>query len=383
MLPVIALVGQPNVGKSTLFNVLTKTRDALVYDEPGVTRDRQYGEGEYRGQRFILIDTGGLTEKSAGIDSAVVKQSMQAVEEANVVLFVVDGRLGLTPSEHWIVKSLRQIDKPVYIVVNKTEGIDANVACAEFYELGLGEPFAIAASHQKGIKQLMDACMNKLEEVVEEAAESEISSKGGIKIALVGRPNVGKSTLTNRMLGEERVIVYDQPGTTRDSIYINLERHGKDYTIIDTAGIRRKGRVSETVEKFSIVKTLQSISEADVAVLVIDAREGLTDQDMHILGFVLEAGRSLVIAVNKWDGMEPDARDAVKLELERRLKFVADFVELHFISALHGTGVGNLFQSVDEAYRSANQEISTSQITRVMEKALEEHNPPLVRGRRI
>ncbi|MDF2690457.1 MAG: der [Gammaproteobacteria bacterium] len=382
MLPVIALVGQPNVGKSTLFNVLTRTRDALVYDEPGVTRDRQYGEGEHRGTRFILIDTGGLTEKATGIDSVVVKQSMQAVEEANLVLFIVDGRMGLTAAEQWIVKSLRQINKPVFVVVNKTEGLDEAVACSEFYQLGLGQPFAIAASHQKGIKTLMDSCMDKIKSMSAEAPKPEIESKG-IKIALVGRPNVGKSTLTNRMLGEERVIVYDMPGTTRDSIYINLNRHDKDYTLIDTAGIRRKGRVSESLEKFSIVKTLQSIAEADVAILVIDAREGLTDQDMHILGFVLDAGRSLVIAVNKWDGMEPDAKDRVKLEVERRLKFVADFVEIHFISALHGTGVGHLFKSVDEAYRSAHQEISTSQITRVMEKALEEHNPPLVRGRRI
>ncbi|MDF2939905.1 MAG: der [Gammaproteobacteria bacterium] len=381
MLPVIALVGQPNVGKSTLFNVLTKTRDALVYDEPGVTRDRQYGEGEHRGQRFILIDTGGLTEKTTGIDSFVVKQSMQAVEEAQLVLFIVDGRAGLSSADQWIAENLRKVNKPIFLVVNKTEGLDTDLVCSEFYQLGLGHPFAIAASHQKGVKNLMDLCIDKLKSVAE-PAEPEAELKG-IKIALVGRPNVGKSTLTNRMLGEERVIVYDMPGTTRDSIYVHLERHGKDYTLIDTAGIRRKGRVSETLEKFSIVKTLQSIAQADVAILLIDATEGLTDQDMHVLGFVLDAGRSLVIAVNKWDGMEADARDWVKKELERRLKFVADFVDIHFISALHGTGVGNLFQSVDEAYRSAHQEISTSQITRVMEKALEEHNPPLVRGRRI
>lgn len=381
MLPVIALVGQPNVGKSTLFNCLTKTRNALVYDEPGVTRDRQYGEGEYNKQRFILIDTGGLTEKATGIDSSVVKQSMQAVEEANLVFFIVDGRLGLTPTEQWIAKSLRQIKKPVFVVVNKTEGQDIDIAQSEFYQLGLGKPFAISASHNKGIKSLMDTAIEKLGEVAE-LPELTVEPKG-IKIALVGRPNVGKSTLTNRMLGEERVIVCDMPGTTRDSIFIHLERQGKDYTIIDTAGVRRKGRVSDTVEKFSIVKTLHSISESDVAILVIDAREGLTDQDMHVLGFVLDAGRSLVIAVNKWDGMEQDAKDKVKNDLERRLKFVADFVDIHFISALHGTGVGTLFKSVDEAYRSANQEISTSQITRVMEKAIEEHNPPLVRGRRI
>jgi len=381
MLPVIALVGQPNVGKSTLFNILTKTRDALVYDEPGVTRDRQYGEGEYRGQKFILIDTGGLTEKATGIDSAVVKQSMQAVEEADLVLFIVDGRLGITPAEQWIVKSLRQLKKPVFLVVNKTEGLEIDVATAEFYQLGLGKPFAISASHNKGMKALMDACLKELEAVVE-AAEPEIEARG-IKIALVGRPNVGKSTLTNRMLGEERVIVYDMPGTTRDSIAISMQRHDKDYTIIDTAGIRRKGRVSETLEKFSVVKTLQSIAEANVAILLIDAQEGLTDQDMHVLGFVIESGRSLVIAVNKWDGMEQDAKDKVKNDIERRLNFVTDFVEIHFISALHGTAVGNLFKSVDEAHRSANQEISTSQITRVMEKAIAEHAPPLVRGRRI
>ncbi|MDO8954229.1 MAG: ribosome biogenesis GTPase Der [Gammaproteobacteria bacterium] len=381
MLPVIALVGQPNVGKSTIFNCLTKTRDALVYDEPGVTRDRQYGEGVYHGKKFILIDTGGLNEKTTGLDSAVVKQSMQAVEEADLVLFIVDGRLGLTPSEQWIVSNLRQIKKPVIVVVNKTEGIDADIACAEFYQLGLGKPFAVAASHQKGFKPLMDACMHELESRVE-STEPEVELKG-IKIALVGRPNVGKSTLTNRMLGEERVIVYDMPGTTRDSIYISLTRQGKEYTIIDTAGIRRKGRVSETLEKFSIVKTLQSISQADIAVLLIDAQEGLTDQDMHVLGFVLDAGRSLVIAVNKWDGLENDAKDKIKNDIDRRLKFVTEFVDVHFISAMHGTGVGTLFASVDEAYRSANQIISTSQITRALEKAIEEHNPPMVRGRRI
>ena len=378
MLPVIALVGRPNVGKSTLFNRLTKSRDALVADFPGLTRDRKYGEGEYEGRRYMVIDTGGIRGDETGIDSAMAQQSAQAISEADMVFFMVDARDGLSAVDENIALSLRRQARPVMLVVNKIDGVDPNVALADFYRLGMGEAFAITATHGKGVANLMAQVLAKLpdSEVVAPRPHS------GIKIGIVGRPNVGKSTLVNRLLGEQRVVVFDEPGTTRDSIYIDYERAGKHFTLIDTAGVRRRKSVKLTVEKFSIVKTLQAIDDAHVVVLLVDAHEGLVDQDLHLMGYTIDAGRALVIAVNKWDGVEQDARERLKQELKRRLRF-AEFADVHFISALHGTGVGHLYKSILAAYSAATDSLSTNRLTSILEDAVNEHPPPLVRGRRI
>lgn len=377
-LPVIALVGRPNVGKSTLFNRLTKTRDALVANYAGLTRDRKYGEGELLGRRFMVIDTGGITGEEEGIDSVMADQSLQAMNEADVVLFVVDSRAGLTPADRIIANHLRNKGVPAYLVANKIDGVNPDIAMAEFYELGFERVFPTTATHGRGVKGMMEFVLEPFEEPVEEEDEGD----HGIKIAVVGRPNVGKSTLVNRLLGEERVVVFDMPGTTRDSVYIDYERHGKPYTLIDTAGVRRRKNVKLSVEKFSIVKTLQAIEDSNVAIVLVDASEGLVDQDLHMLGHVLDAGRALVVAVNKWDGLAPEQREHVKTELQRRLRF-ADFADIHFISALHGTGVGNLYKSIENAYASATDKLSTSYLTRILEDAVAQHQPPMVRGRRI
>ncbi|EKT55710.1 ribosome biogenesis GTPase Der [Providencia sneebia] len=409
MIPVVALVGRPNVGKSTLFNRLTRTRDALVADFPGLTRDRKYGRAEVEGHEFIIIDTGGIDGTEEGVETHMAAQSLQAIEEADVVLFMVDARAGLMPADEGIAKHLRSRKKKTYLVANKTDGIDANTVIGDFYALGLGEIYSIAASHGRGVTQLIEHSLKPFIEVDEEEnvelteeeanaaywAELEAAEEGledeeddfdptglPIKLAIVGRPNVGKSTLTNRILGEERVVVFDMPGTTRDSIYIPMERDGREYILIDTAGVRKRGKVTETVEKFSVIKTLQAIEDANVVLLVIDAREGISDQDLSLLGFILNAGRSLVIAVNKWDGMKPEDREHVKDMLELRLGFV-DFARIHFISALHGSGVGNLFESVQEAYESATRRVGTALLTRIMKMAEDEHQPPLIRGRRV
>lgn len=389
MIPVIALVGRPNVGKSTLFNRLTKSRDALVADFAGLTRDRKYGEAQFREQRFIVIDTGGLAGDEEGIDLAMADQSRQAVEEADLVLFLVDSRAGLTTGDQQIAQFLRQRSKPVIVVANKIDGLNHEVAQAAFYELGLGEVHGIAAAHGRGVSGLMDGVFESLpspaeDELVAEGDEqaATIENNAGIKIAVVGRPNVGKSTLVNRMLGEERVVVYDMPGTTRDSVYIHYERFGKNYTLIDTAGIRRRKNVKLTVEKFSIVKTLQAIADANVVILLVDATEGLVDQDMHLMGQVLDAGRALVVALNKWDGLDQEHKTFVKNELERKLRFI-DFADFHFISALHGTGVGHLYESVERAYHSATDKLSTNYLTRILQAAVATHQPPMINGRRI
>ena len=425
MTPVIALVGRPNVGKSTLFNRLTRTRDALVADFPGLTRDRKYGHANIAGFDFIVIDTGGIHGTEEGVEEKMAEQSLLAIEEADVVLFLVDARAGLLPADIGIAQYLRQRDKTTVIVANKTDGIDADSHCAEFYQLGLGEVEQIAAAQGRGVTQLIEQVLAPLGEKLnadqaveneedfaneeenptasldewdndfdfeneEDAAlldealaeEQESVLDKNIKIAIVGRPNVGKSTLTNRILGEERVVVYDMPGTTRDSIYIPMERDGQQYTIIDTAGVRKRGKVNLAVEKFSVIKTLQAIQDANVVLLTIDAREGISDQDLSLLGFILNAGRSLVIVVNKWDGLSQDIKDQVKSELDRRLDFI-DFARVHFISALHGSGVGNLFESVQEAYACAMQKTSTSMLTRILRMASDEHQPPLVNGRRV
>lgn len=380
MIPVIALVGRPNVGKSTLFNCLTKTRDALVADFAGLTRDRKYGDVQFRERKFIVIDTGGLSGEDEGIDAAMAEQSRQAIAESDLIVFLVDSRAGLTATDEQIAQYLRTQQKPTLLVANKIDGQQPDVAAAPFFELGLGEVHGIAAAHGRGINVLMEEVCNLLPLKPEEEPSIEIDT--GIKIAVVGRPNVGKSTLVNRMLGEDRVVVFDMPGTTRDSIYIRYERHGKPYTLIDTAGIRRRKNVSLTVEKFSIVKTLQAIEDANVVILLIDAKEGLVDQDLHLMGQVIDAGRALVVALNKWDGLEEDHKSYLKTELERRLRFV-DFADIHFISALHGTGVGLLYQSVEKAYQAATEKFSTNFLTKILEDAVTTHQPPLVRGRRI
>ncbi len=378
MKPVIALIGRPNVGKSTLFNQMTRSRDALVADFPGLTRDRKYGHGQIDDKAFIVIDTGGLGEGESGVESGMAAQSQAAIAEADILFFMVDARAGLTPADQALAEDLRAREKRVVLVVNKTDGMDIDAGMAEFHALGFREHFAIAASHGRGVHHLVESVLLDLPaatELVEEQAP-------GLRIAVVGRPNVGKSTLVNRLLGEERVVVYDLPGTTRDCIYIPFERRGKIYTLIDTAGVRRRGRVDEVVEKFSVVKTLQAIKDAHVVLAVLDAREGVVDQDLHLLGYALEAGRALVLAVNKWDGMDEYDRQQVRLGIQRRLGFV-DFVRIHFISARHGTGVGDLYPSIQRAYDAAAVRVTAAQITRLVEDAMEAHQPPLVRGRRI
>lgn len=382
MIPVIALVGRPNVGKSTLFNRLTKSRDALVADYAGLTRDRKYGEADIQGRSVMLVDTGGISGDEEGIDEAMAEQSLQAIEEADFVLFLVDCRAGLTAADEMIAKHLRVTNKPTFMVANKVDGQQPEVAMAPFYEVGLGELFATTASHGKGVRQLMSAVLDRLPPEEETPEEAEAEAQRGIKIAVVGRPNVGKSTLVNRLLGEDRVVVFDMPGTTRDSIYIDYERHGQPYTLIDTAGIRRRKNVRLTVEKFSIVKTLQAIDDANVVILLMDAREGVVDQDLHLMGQVIDSGRALVVGINKWDGLEPEQRDFIKTDLERRLRFV-DFADVHFISALHGTGVGHLYESIEKAYQSATDKLSTNHLTRILEDAVSLHQPPLINGRRI
>ncbi|TMP37467.1 ribosome biogenesis GTPase Der [Pseudoalteromonas rubra] len=405
MLPVIALVGRPNVGKSTLFNRLTRTRDALVADFPGLTRDRKYGQANYDGYEFIVVDTGGIDGSEEGIETEMAEQSLLAIEEADVVLFLVDARAGMTAADQAIAQHLRKQQKKSFVVANKTDGIDADSNCAEFYQLALGEVYHIAAAHGRGVTQLLEATLGPviaelageedeieqddelLTELYLEGEEAPEDGKTGfedkpIKLAIIGRPNVGKSTLTNRILGEERVIVYDMPGTTRDSIYIPMTRNERDYVLIDTAGVRKRKKVSDVVEKFSVIKTLQAIEDANVILLVIDARDGISDQDLSLLGFALNAGRSLVIAVNKWDGLDDYVKERIKSELDRRLGFI-DFARLHFISALHGTGVGHLFESVEEAYESATKRVSTAMLRRIMDMAQADHQPPLVRGRRV
>ncbi len=379
MIPVIALVGRPNVGKSTLFNCLTRTRDALVADYAGLTRDRKYGQGEMFGKKFVVIDTGGISGDEQGIDEAMAGQSLQAINEADAVLFMVDCRAGLTAADEMIARHLRVNHKRTYVVANKVDGQNYDMAVAPFYEMGLGELYPTTATHGKGVKGLMQTV---LDEFPPQEEPSDNDRERGIKMAIVGRPNVGKSTLVNRMLGEDRVVVFDQPGTTRDSIYIDYERNEQPYTIIDTAGVRRRKNVRETVEKFSIVKTLRAIEDANVVILVMDAREGIVDQDLHLMGQVIDSGRALVVALNKWDGLEAEQKEYIKAELGRRLRFI-DFADVHFISALHGTGVGHLYESVEKAFRSATDKLSTNQLTRILEDAVAVHQPPMHNGRRI
>jgi GTP-binding protein len=381
MLPVVALVGRPNVGKSTLFNYLTKTRDALVADFPGLTRDRQYGTVRRGEHHFLVVDTGGIIESAEGIEDSAMRQVQNALKEADVILFLVDARAGLNVADESIAATLRKTGKPVLLVANKTEGLDGELIASDFHRLGLaGEPYPISSAHGIGIPELLDGLQHLLPET--ESPDANEFAVNDVRIAVIGRPNVGKSTLVNRLLGEERVVVYDQPGTTRDSIYIPFEKNGKRYTLIDTAGIRRRSRVDEGVEKFSVIKALQAIDKAHVVIYMIDASEGVTDQDANLLGMVLEAGRGLVIGLNKWDGLDTAQREAVKRQIEFKLVFV-NFAEKHFLSALHGTGVGKLLDQVDRIHKSASQSLSASRLTEILQRAQVIHQPPLVRGRRI
>ncbi|MFP4137654.1 MAG: ribosome biogenesis GTPase Der [Halomonas sp.] len=380
MTPVIALVGRPNVGKSTLFNRLTRSRDALVADFPGLTRDRKYGNGLLGGKAYTVIDTGGISGDEDGIDAAMAEQSLAAIDEADIVLFLVDARAGLSVADQAIANHLRVNQKKTWLVVNKTDGLDEDSATAEFWELGLGEPRPIAAAHGRNVTALIDEVLAPFPER-DESIPADTGTKG-IRIGVIGRPNVGKSTLVNRLLGEERVVVFDEAGTTRDAIEIPFERRGKPYVLVDTAGVRRRKNVREVAEKFSIIKTLEAIKECHVAIMVLDARSGLVEQDLHLLDYVLTTGRALVLAVNKWDGLESEARERMRAEIKRRLGF-ADYADLHFISALHGTGVGDLYPSLERAFASANAHWSTNRLTTILQDATEAHQPPMVRGRRI
>ncbi len=380
MKPVIALVGRPNVGKSTLFNRLTRSRAALVSDYPGLTRDRNYGTGRVGDRPYIVVDTGGLSEAADAVDRLMAAQAQKAVEEADAVLFLVDARDGLTAVDEKIAARLRVSGKPLVLVINKAEGLTPALTEGEFAPLGIRAVHCISSAHGDGVGDLIEEVLARFAPAPPEETEAE--DERGIQIAIVGRPNVGKSTLLNRMLGEERVLAFDQPGTTRDSIYVPFERDGQRYTLVDTAGVRRRGRIHETVEKFSVVKTLQAIAEAHVVLLVLDAQQGVAEQDAKLLGHIIESGKALLIAVNKWDGMSPEDRLAVKAALERRLAFI-DYASVHFISALHGSGVGNLFESITAAYHASNSKLSTPMLSRILERAVERHAPPLVRGRRI
>ena len=377
MIPVIALIGRPNVGKSTLFNVFTRSRDAIVANEPGLTRDRQYGVGERADKTFIVIDTGGLSGEKQDLDDLMASQTRLAIEEADEVLFIVDARQGLTSGDRLIADMVRKSGKTCRIVVNKVDGSDPEQAQAEFFALGFEHVHLVAAAHRKGTGALLDKLLqgNAPHVVTEDTGEGPL-------VAVIGRPNVGKSTLINRLVGEERVVAFDQPGTTRDTISVPFERHGKHYTLIDTAGVRRRGKVRQAIEKFSVIKALEAIEKSQVVILVVDAQEGLTDQDLTLLGYVLNSGRALVIAINKWDGLDADQREQNRSALQRRLGFVS-FAAQHFISARHGTGVGDLMAAVDQAYASAFIDINTRYLTDLLEEAVFKHSPPLHHGRRI
>ncbi len=374
MKPVIALVGRPNVGKSTLFNRLTRSRDALVADLPGLTRDRHYGEGRMGERPFLVIDTGGFEPVAKeGIMHEMAKQTKQAVAEADIVIFIVDGRQGLTPHDKTITDFLRKSGRSVMLVVNKSEGMKYTSVAADFYELGLGDPYVISAAHGDGVADLVEESLNIAFAQMPPTTEEE-SKNRGVRIAIVGRPNVGKSTLVNTLLGEERVIAFDMPGTTRDSIEIPFERDGQHYTLIDTAGIRRRGKVFEAIEKFSVVKTLQSISDANVVLLLLDAQQDISEQDAHIAGFILESGRALVVGINKWDGLTSDRRDEIKSDIDRKLSFLS-FAKFHYISALKSTGIPMMMKSVDSAYKAAMVKLPTPQLTRALQEAVDHQQP--------
>jgi GTP-binding protein len=373
--PVIAIVGRPNVGKSTLFNRLTRSRDAIVHDVPGVTRDRHYGEGRQGSRAFIAIDTGGLEPGAEeGIYVEMRRQAEQAIAESDAVIFLVDGRAGLTPGDRQIAGKLRRLTSPVYLAVNKVEGMQSDTAVAEFHELGLGDPAAIASAHGQGVNELMDLALSTFN-FDEPSSEEDDAARGHPRVAIVGRPNVGKSTLINALVGEERVIAFDKPGTTRDPIEVPFERAGRRYTLIDTAGVRRRGKTGTPVEFFSIVKALQAIEAANVAVLTLDAVDGVTEQDAHVAGYILERGRALVLALNKWDAATKEQRDRMKSEMQWKLGFLS-YAEVHTISAKEGKGLAPLMRSVDAAYAAAMSRLSTPKLTRALIAAIEKQSPP-------
>jgi GTP-binding protein len=406
--PVVAIVGRPNVGKSTLFNRLTRSRDALVHDIPGLTRDRHYGQGRYGDRRFIVIDTGGFEPVAKeGIAAEMARQARQAVIEADLVVFVVDGRGGMAARDRDIANELRRTAARVLLAVNKTEGMAREQTIADFWSLGLGQPFAISAAHGDGVRELIEDALPELDQPTTdeplaqdvraptaaelEALDGQPASADGaallaaveadprgprrVKVAVVGRPNAGKSTLVNTLLGEERMIAFDQPGTTRDAVAIDFERNGKPYTLIDTAGMRRRGKVTDVIEKFSVVKTLQAIEDSNVCILLLDAAEDVADQDAHIAGYLLEAGRAVVVGINKWDLADAHHRDRIKVEFARKLGFLS-FARMHFVVATEGSGVGALMRSVDEAFAAATAKLSTPRLTRSMIEAVERQQPP-------
>lgn len=372
MQPVVVLVGRPNVGKSTLFNRLTRSRDALVADLPGLTRDRHYGHGRVGDRAYLVVDTGGFEPVATeGILYEMAKQTRQAIVEADVVIFMVDAREGLSPQDHNIAELLRKSGRTVLLAVNKAEGMDAARAAVEFHELGLGEPYTISSAHGDHVRELIELALAPFPA----PGETPAPEQPAMRIAVIGRPNVGKSTLVNALLGEERVIAFDQPGTTRDSISLDFVRRGKKCTLIDTAGVRRRGKVTEAIEKFSVIKTLQAVEDAHVVILMLDARQDVSEQDAHLAGFILEAGRALVIAVNKWDGLPIEQREQIKRDLARKLGFL-DFARHHFISAKQGTGIDALFTSVEKAYAAATAKLPTPKLTRVLGEAIARQQPP-------
>lgn len=371
MKPTLVLVGRPNVGKSTLFNRLTRSRDAIVANIPGLTRDRHYGHGRLGDKPCLVVDTGGFEPTATeGILYEMARQTRQAIDEADVVLFLVDGRSGLTSLDRTVAEQLRKTGRKVVLVVNKSEGMTSS-ATAEFFELGMGEPCAISAAHGDNVNELVELALRDFP-----SGRNEERNDDHPKIAIVGRPNVGKSTLVNALLGEERVIAFDQPGTTRSSIYIEFSRGGRMYTLIDTAGLRRRGKVLETVEKFSVIKTLQAVEDANVVVLVLDASGEISDQDAHIAGFILETGRALVVAVNKWDGLDDYQRESIKRHIALKLPFLVDFARFHYMSALRGSGIKGLLPSFDAAYAAAMAHLPTPRLTRTLLAAVEKQPPP-------
>ena len=378
MLPVIAIVGRPNVGKSTLFNTLTKTRDAIVADVPGVTRDRQYGYGKLGPVQYVCIDTGGLVENPSGMDALMRIQTEHAIKEADRLIFMADARAGLTPQDQFFANELRRSGKPVILAVNKAEGLETGMAGADFHSIGLGEPIAIAATHGMGCEELMDIVLAGFPP----APSEDENEDGRIRIAVIGRPNVGKSTLINRLIGDERLITSEVAGTTRDSILVPFQRDGRDFTLIDTAGVRRRAKIEDEIEILSVSKTLQAIAEAHVVTMVVDAQDSIGEQDASVLGLALSRGRALILAVNKWDNIPMEQRDEIRRLLTLKIDFVP-FAPLHFVSARHGTGVGDLVASMIRAYEAAMRQMKTPELTRCMEAAMTQHQPPIVRGRRI
>ncbi|MSR00190.1 MAG: ribosome biogenesis GTPase Der [Gammaproteobacteria bacterium] len=379
MLPVVVLVGRPNVGKSTLFNRLTGTRDALVADMPGVTRDRQYGYGKLGPIPYVVVDTGGLVEHPSGLEAPMRLQTERAVAEADVLIFMADARAGLTPQDHFVARELRRSGKPVFLAVNKAEGLDPATASADFHSLGLSEPLAIASAHGDGCREMMEHVLAGFSLADDDGAPG---NTGAIRIAVIGRPNVGKSTLVNRLIGEERVIVSETSGTTRDSIFVPFSRDEREFIFIDTAGIRRRGKVEDGVERLSVARTLQAIDTAHVVIFMVDAHDSIGEQDASILGIALQRGRALLIAINKWDGIPTGQRDDIRRQLELKLDFVP-YAPVHFISARHGTGVGEIVKATIRAYDAAMTEIPTPKLTKALERAIVQHQPPIVRGRRI